>query len=153
MPKLAATIPSSTGPARRAPRATPIVLALVALVAFGGPALAEERVDEKGYRCSDDPSLVYLGNPKLFQKPAVVSSDRVYRQIPEYREILDKGLTTKDVRYHFLLKKASEKFSKAVKASAREHDHDLVAEIGAVTAGKEATAPPDRTDDVIQRLS
>jgi DNA-binding MarR family transcriptional regulator len=40
----------------------------------------------------------------------------VYRSIAEYREILDKGLTDKDVRYHFLMRKASDKFSRAVQS-------------------------------------
>ena len=74
-------------------------------------------------------------------------------RVAEYREILDKGLTDKDVRYHFLMKKASEKFLEAVKQMARELDLDLVAESGAVKVTKRGVeAPPDRTDDVKSRL-
>lgn len=100
-----------------------------------------------------DVDKVYYGNPRLFKKPAVISADRVYAQIPEYKEILDKGLTEKDPRYHFLMKKASERFNEAVKQMARDMDHDLVAETGTVKKVKEeAQEPPDRTDDVIQNI-
>jgi hypothetical protein len=96
---------------------------------------------------------VYLGNPRLFTRPCVVLADSIYRQIPEYREILDKGLTDKDVHYHFLMRKASERFTEAVKQMARDLDHDLVAEVGACKSAKrEVSGPPDRTSDVISRL-
>jgi hypothetical protein len=108
--------------------------------------------DVGAYRCAD-PAKVYLGNPKLFQKPAVIAADRVYGAISEYREILQKGLTDKDVHYHFLMKKASERFSKAVKAMARKEGHDLVAESGSIEVAKrESAAPPDRTDAVIGEI-
>lgn len=101
----------------------------------------------------DDPTLVYLGNPRLFKKPCAVSADRVYRAIPEYQEILDKNLTDKDVRYHFLMKKASDKFSRAVKDLARDLSYDLVAGTGAVSpATKDTPAVPDETSSAISRL-
>ena len=110
--------------------------------------------DTKGpvYRVND-PSLVYQGNPRLFKKPCAVSADRVYRAIPEYREILDKNLTDKDVRYHFLMKKASDKFSRAIKDLARDLSYDLVAGSGAVVpANKDTPAVPDETASAIARL-
>ncbi len=104
------------------------------------------------YRCADS-SKVYYGNARLFRKPCTVDSDRVYRHIKEYREILDKGLTDKAPRYHFLMKKASARFNEAVKQTARDLDHDLVAEDGTVKkAKKSASAIPDRTDDAIANL-
>ncbi len=101
----------------------------------------------------DDPSLVYLGNPRLFKKPCAVSADTVYRAIPEYREILEKNLTDKDVRYHFLMKKASEKFSKAIRDAATDGSYDLVAGVGAVSpANADTPAVPDVTTTVIGKL-
>lgn len=101
----------------------------------------------------DDPTLVYLGNPRLFKKPCAVSADRVYRAIPEYQEILEKNLTDKDVRYHFLMKKASDKFARAIKDLARDLSYDLVAGIGAVApATKDTAAVPDETTAAISRL-
>jgi hypothetical protein len=101
----------------------------------------------------DDPTLVYLGNPRLFKKPCVVSADRVYRSIPEYQEILEKNLTDKDVRYHFLMKKASDKFSRAIKDLARDLSYDLVAGVGALSpANKDTPAATDETSAAIARL-
>lgn len=101
----------------------------------------------------DDPTLVYLGNPRLFKKPCVVSADRVYRSIPEYQEILEKNLTDKDVRYHFLMKKASDKFSRAIKDLARDLSYDLVAGVGGISpATKDTPAVPDETSAAIARL-
>ena len=122
-------------------------LALVSVLLVG---TAEAGVGD--YRCVDQ-TKVYMGNAKLFQRPCVISGDRVYRSISEYREILDKGLTDKDVRYHLLMKKASKKFADAVKKMARKHRHDLVAEHGAVEPKKEGVAKPkDRTSEAIAAL-
>ncbi len=128
-----------------------LVLGALALLAAAG-ALAHAGVGD--YRVSDE-SKVYHGNPRLFQRPAEIRSSDVYAQIPEYQEIVRKGLTDKDPRYHFLMKRASERFCEAVKAMARDaaNDHDLVAESGAVTrVRKEAAEVPDRTDAVISKL-
>ena len=124
---------------------TSIIVALVVLAQGAFAAIGE-------YRCSD-PGRVYYGNARLIRKPAVVSADRIYQRIPEYRKILDEKLSDKDVRYHFLMKKASERFAKAVKKMARAKSHDFVAEIGAVEVLKDkAKKPPDRTQEVIDRL-
>jgi hypothetical protein len=125
-----------------------VVSTAVALVFMAQVALA----GIGDYRCSD-PGRVYHGNARLIRKPAVISADRVYERIPEYRKILDEKLSDKDVRYHFLMKKASERFAKAVKKMARAKGHDFVAEIGAVEVVKEkAPKPVDRTREVIDRL-
>lgn len=128
-----------------------LLLALFALApalvaaAEASPEMGDYRVVEGG--------AVYLGNPRLFARPCVVQADSIYRQIPEYREILEKGLTDKDVRYHFLMRKASERFTEAVKQMARDLDHDLVAEVGACKPSRrEVSAPPDRTSDVTSRI-
>jgi len=126
----------------------------VVLTALFALAHAPQRAcaDVGDYRLVDG-GVVYHGNGRLFSKPCVIQADRVYRQIAEYREILDKGLTDKDVRYHFLMKKASEKFLESVRQLAKELDLDLVAEVGAVKVGRRGVeAPADRTDDVISRL-
>ena len=139
--------------------ATVVVLLLLASLAatraFAGdktPPPPEKAPPGPSYRVVD-PSLVYLGNPRLFKKPCGVSADRVYRAIPEYQEILEKNLTDKDVRYHFLMKQASDKFVRAVRALARDLGYDLVAGTGAVVPDAAGTpAVPDGTDGAIARL-
>ena len=122
--------------------------------AFAAPAAqaADEKAPPAAYRVNDV-TQVFVGNPRLFKKPCVVSTDRVYRAIPEYQEIVEKNLTDKDVRYHFLMRKASDKFSRAVQSLARDLGYDLVAGTGAVTAtSAESPAIPDGTDGAISRL-
>jgi hypothetical protein len=125
------------------------LLPVLLLVGLAGPA----RADIGDYRCVD-PGRVYHGNPRLIRKPAEISADRVYAEIPEYQRILSENLTDKDVRYHFLMRKASERFSRAVKAMAGEKGYDFVAEAGAVeVVKKDADRPPDCTQDVIDKLN
>lgn len=127
--------------------------AAIALLALLGMPLRAARAEMSDYRVAD-PGAIYFGNCRLFTKPCVVKADKVYRAIPEYREILDKGLTDKDVQYHFLMKKASEKFLDAVKRAAKEVSVDIVGEIGSIKSAKTGVAEPtDRTDDVISRLN
>jgi|GEM_PF-7128191 len=134
----------------RVPAPLTALLALLALLLGSGSRSAWADVGD--YRLVDG-GVVYLGNGRLCTRPCVIKADLVYRQIAEYREILDKALTDKDVRYHFLMKKASEKFLEAVKQMAKELDLDLVAEVGAIKAAKRGVAAPtERTDDVISRL-
>ncbi len=104
------------------------------------------------YRCSD-PSKVYFGKCCLFRRPCTISADRVYRHIPEYQEILRRGLTEKDVDYHFLMKKASARFGDAVKKMAKAQKRDLVAETGTVTkVRKKAPDIPDYTQQTISHI-
>ena len=124
------------------------VIALV-LVAFG---LSSAYAGVGDYNVSD-PSKVYMGNSRLFQRPACVDCDRIYSHIPEYQEILRRGLTDQSPAYHLLMKKASQRFSTAVKKMAAAENHDLVAHLGVVTKAKaEAPDVPDRTDEVVRAL-
>jgi hypothetical protein len=112
--------------------------------------VASARVGD--YSCSD-PSKVYYGNHRLFQRPCTVSCDQVYDRISEYQEIVRKGYTAKDPKYHFLMKKASKRFSDAVKKMAVKYRHDLVACAGAISQEREkAKAIPDRTSECIKAL-
>jgi hypothetical protein len=148
----------SDGASRAARRGLSILLPALLLCAAslgGGPArraVAADDTAKASYRVVDV-SLVYVGNPRLFKKPCVVDADRVYRAIPEYAEILEKNLTDRDVRYHFLLRKASEKFARAVAAVAKAGEYDLVAAVGAVVpATADAPAVPNATDATIAKL-
>ena len=134
--------------------AAPLALVAAPLALVAAPLALADDAKEKGpaYRVLDV-SQVFVGNPRLFKKPCAVDADRVYKAIPEYQEILAKNLTDRDVRYHFLMKKASDKFARAVRALAKEAEYDLVAGAGAVVpATADAPAVPNGTDGVISRL-
>jgi hypothetical protein len=104
------------------------------------------------YTCAD-PSKVYYGNHRLFQRPCHISCNKVYDQIPEYKEIVRKGLGEKDPQYHLLMKKATARFSAAVKKMARANNHDLVACVSAIKKNKKTAKDiPDRTTECIAAL-
>ena len=133
-----------------------LVIALLAVfgLALGAVAPRAACADDKPAYRVDDVSLVYLGNPRQFKKPCAVDADKVYRAIPEYREILEKNLTDRDARYHLLLRRASDKFSAALRTVAQEGGFDLAAGLGAVSATSAEVAPPAVvTDAVIGRLA
>ena len=137
---------ASKKPTRTRGRAVCVVVA--ALLVLAPVALA----GVGDYTCSD-PSKVYYGNSRLFQRPAGIDCDRVYDRISEYKEIVRRGLTAKDPQYHLLMKKATVRFSEAVKKMAKGNNHDLVAHTGSIRkAKKSARDVPDRTQDVIQKL-
>src|SRR5688572_20882431 len=50
-----------------------------------------------------DAAKVYLGQAATCKAPSVVDADRIYKAIPEYRRIVEKGLTDKDAEYSLLL--------------------------------------------------
>ncbi len=129
-------------------RGRAVAIVVAALVVLAPVALA----GVGDYTCSD-PSKVYYGNSRLFQRPAGIDCDKVYDRISEYKEIVRRGLTAKDPQYHLLMKKATARFSEAVKEMARDKSHDLVAHTGSVKKAKtSAKDVPDRTQDVIQKL-
>ena len=123
---------------------------LAVLVALIASPVAWARVGD--YSCSD-PSKVYYGNHRLFQRPCTVNCNDVYDRIPEYQEIVRKGYTDKNPQYHILMKKASKRFSDAVKKMAKKHRHDLVACAGAIRKERDkAKDIPDRTQECIKAL-
>ena len=116
-----------------------------ALVATGAPvALAGDTPVEV------DTTQVYVGKARTSQKPSVVNADVVFKSIGEYQRILDEKLTDKDVRYSFLMMRATKKFKKACEAAAREEGRDLVGNAGAVKWGENAV--PDITETAVSHV-
>jgi len=97
-----------------------------------------------------DATKVYLGQAASCKAPAVVDADRVYREIPAYKRILEKKLTEKDAEYPMLLLKATKQFRCAVEAVAKDGSYDLVAAVGAVTW--EGHTIPDVTDAAVRKI-
>ncbi len=133
------------------------VAAVLFLFGLASAARADdpkEKEKEKGpqYRVVDV-SLIYSGNPRLFKKPCVVDADKIYKSIPEYQEIVEKNLTDRDVRYHFLMKKASDKFAKSLRGLVKDLEYDLIGGVGSIVpATTDAPAVPNGTDGAIARL-
>ena len=149
---------STESPNRRA-----LLIGAVVLLAAGGgfgiwkAVSGGDEDDEKqrglgDYTCTDL-SKKYFGTPGLIRRPATVTVEQVYAHIAEWQQIKSQGLTDKNPKYYFLLKKTSERFSKAVKAAARAGRYDFVSETGTIRIENEdAEPPPDLTQAVIDQL-
>lgn len=97
-----------------------IVIALGALLGVNHPPPA------------DIPPLavIYYGKLEGAKAPAQVTASRIFDQIPEYKQIKEKGLTSSDPEYFILLNKANEKFFEAVRKAAGQASCDVVVEAG-----------------------
>lgn len=95
-------------------------------------------------------SDVYYGTPKGARKPAVVVAKTVFAEIPEYKEIKERGLTRDDPEYWILLGKANDKFYAAVRKVGERSGFDVVVEKDSARFDSE---PFDVTQKVILALS
>ena len=115
-------------------------------IAWANPAPDEEK--EKKIVVNEQ--MVLYGNSHKFSKPATCNSANVFKNIAEYQQIQKDGLTQKDAKYWILLEQANQKFSKALADVAKTKSHDLVAEVGGITA--EGVDVPDLTDAVNEKV-
>jgi len=122
---------------------------MAALAVAGVLALGSARAFA-GDGVEADSTQVYMGKARTSQAPAVVNADAVFKSISEYQRIVDEKLTDKDVRYNFLMMRATKKFKKAVEAAAREEGRDLVGNAGTVKWGEKTV--PDITETVVSHV-
>lgn len=92
---------------------------------------------------------VYYGKTAGAKKPATCTATTVFRCIPEYQEIISKGLKQDDPAYWVLLAKANEKFYKAVEVAAKAGGNDCVVETGSAAFDN---PPTDLTQGIIGSL-
>jgi hypothetical protein len=111
-----------------------------------GRALLQDAEKPKKHVEAD---AVYFGDAAEWKKPAVVDADAVFREIDEYKQILEEKLESSDPKYGVLMSKASRRFSAAVRAAAKEGEYDLVARVGSVHG---VDSVPVITQDVIRKL-
>ena len=152
-----------SGAARWAVAASFLVLPLL-----GGPAMAGDTTARESKEPSKtepaktetpkaevrpvvDAARVYLGQAATCKAPSVVDADRVFRSIPEYKRIVEKGLTEKDAEYSLLLLKATKRFRTAVESAAKDGSYDLVAAVGSVKW--EGHTVPDVTDAAVRKIA
>lgn len=125
-------------------------------VAAPGTGCGEQAMRERGlrdYRC-DEPGRVYFGRLPLIRRPASVASSDAYGRIPEYVRIRDERISPDTPLYTLLMKAATDHFLAAVAEVARAHDHDIVAERGAIQrADPDVPEVPDRTVEVLAALA
>lgn len=118
---------------------------------LGGRAWSAEAV-EVTYEVVD-PDGIYFGSGEHPKSPAVITADDVWAQIPEYKKILDDDLDDDDAAYHLLMKKATERFAKALRKVAKRDGYDMIGEVGSIKASDPKTKIPDATDDLVEIVS
>lgn len=100
-------------------------------------------------------SRIYYPKPfkdkKLYKKIGLVDCGTILNATPEYKEIERRDLDEESAEYHILVKRASDRFKKAVRRTVSSDGYDLIAESGAITV--EGRKLPDITKTVIKQLS
>ena len=92
---------------------------------------------------------VYYGKLDGAKKPAEVEAIKVFQAIPEFKEIVDRGLSKGDPEYFALLNKANTKFFNAVRKAAQDSDRDVVVEKGSSSFEGEVTDLTQKAIDSI----
>lgn len=97
---------------------------------------------------------IYYGSGKHPKSPAVCCADDVWAEIPEYQTIVEEELTASDPRYHLLMKRATKRFQRALKALASREGYDMIGEVGSIKAvGDEKKEIPNATKDLIDLVT
>jgi hypothetical protein len=95
---------------------------------------------------------IYFGSGKHPKAPGVLKADDVWAAIPEYKQILKDELTDDQAQYHILMRKAAERFSRALKKLAKRDSLDMLGEKGSIKAlGKKKV--PDVTRELIKLVT
>jgi crotonobetainyl-CoA:carnitine CoA-transferase CaiB-like acyl-CoA transferase len=123
----------------------------VAVAVLGVVALAVALAADQSYEVLDK-GKVYYGDCASFDKPAVVSADRIFPHIREIRLIKERKLNENDPEYWVLLQQANEVFRQALKKVAESNNHDLVVERGAIRPTAADKTIPDVTRLVIAQV-
>jgi hypothetical protein len=97
-----------------------------------------------------DKESVYYGNHRKYKKPAEVNAKKVFVVIPEYKEIVDKGIEKDSALYLLKLSAANKTFLKALKKYAKENEIDMICEEGSL---EEAPGITDEIVKVIKELT
>jgi hypothetical protein len=120
-------------------------------LAGGIDPVAAEDSEEAAFEVVDTDGI-YLGTGKNPKTPGVLVADDVWKEIPEYKKILDDDLTEDDPEYHLLMLKATERFNKALKALAKRDSHDMLGEVGSIRATNGAKIP-DVTKELVKLVT
>jgi hypothetical protein len=84
----------------------------------------------------------------------VIEANKVWAEIPEYKKIIEDNLSEDDPEYHILMRKATERFEKALKKVAEREKYDMIGEVGSIRAvGQDAKEIPDATQQLVEVVS
>ncbi len=98
-----------------------------------------------------DEDAIYYGEGKHPKTPAITEADDVWAEIPEYKQIVAEELEEDDPNYHILMRKATERFSKALKKIAERDGYDMIGEKGSIESkGDKKKKIPNITKELIK---
>lgn len=127
-----------------------ILVGILAAGRLAGAEGADEEPKKPKFEVVDS-DAIYFGDESHPQTPAVIDADSVWAEIPEYKKILEDELGEDDPKYHLLMKKATERFSKALEKAAKRGGYDVIGEVGSIEDKGETKAKiPDISDDLIE---
>ena len=118
---------------------------------LGGSTVAVGEESEAAFEVVDSDGI-YYGEGTRPKEPGVLVADDVWKEIPEYKKILDDDLTEDDPEYHLLMLKATERFNSALKSLAKRDSHDMLGETGSIVA-KNGGKIPDVTSEMIKLVT
>lgn len=107
---------------------------MLLLFAFSAPIQAQSKGKAK-VKILNESQVYYPSRVKKstkYKKPAVLTTSTVFAAIPEWKQIQEKKLKKTCAEYHLLLKKANEKFTKAIGKVRGSGSYDIIAEVGAI---------------------
>ncbi|MHC4957424.1 MAG: hypothetical protein ACYTGN_03540 [Planctomycetota bacterium] len=130
-----------------------IALFLVGLLALLGPGSVEVWAAGHKFEVVDSDEI-YYGEGKHPETPAATDADDVWTEIPEYKRIVANELDDDDPAYHILMKKATERFNKALKKLAERDDYDMIGETGSIKSiGDKDNKIPDVTKELVKLVT
>lgn len=126
------------------------LLVLTAVALLGMPAMAQSgrKVTVLNASRLYHPSV--FDAKKLYKKIAIISSQQVFDATPEYQQIKKRKISKNTAEYRLLIKKASDRFKRAVRKTASSGSYDVIAETGAISV--KGKAPGDITQELILNL-
>ena len=131
-------------------------LSLLLVAGSAGMSSAQDgKGKNKGYKVKIlNSKRVYYpsaARSKTYKKVGLIKCTRVLNATREYKEIASKGIRRGTAEYDLLVKRASDRFKKAIRTTVSLAGYDLIAETGAVTV--EGKALPDITATVIKNIT
>jgi len=131
-------------------------LALCLFVGMASPGAAQSGGKKKvpGYKVTIlHSNRVYYPKPAragTYKKVGLVSSATILNATPEYKRIKTGEVKRGSAEFELLLKRASDRFKRAVRATVSLGGYDMIAEKGAVTVAGRVL--PDITSTVVNNL-
>ena len=102
--------------------------------------------------CKVDKESIYFGDINKFKKPAAVNKQRLFKEHPCYKIIINENVSPDVAKYWLLINRVNDSIKDVYKKIQRKYEYDLVGEVGFIVdnTGSPVVDVPDITDLVIK---